>query len=80
MKFMAKINKNKLNKRQRIVLAFVKKKEIVSIGEVFERVQKSKEGDITRITVFRDLKKLVRLNLIERKGESKRASVYHYSS
>ncbi len=75
---MPKIVNNKLNERQNAILNFIETKKTVSIGQIFEYVQKSIR-DITRITVSRDLKKLLELNLIERWGESKRTSVYGLS-
>jgi Fic family protein len=76
---MAKTTNNKLNERQNAILAFVEANKSVSMGQIFEHIQKDFEK-ITRITVSRDLEKLLKLNLIEKQGESKRAIVYHISS
>lgn len=75
---MAKIISNKLNERQNAILAFIEANESVSIGQIFEHIQKDFEK-ITRITASRDLEKLLKLSLIEKKGESKRTIVYQMS-
>jgi Fic family protein len=69
---------NKLNKRQDAILAFIETNKTASIGQIFERVQKS-IGEVTRITISRDLEKMISLNLIERQGAG-RAVVYQLSS
>ena len=76
---MPKITSDKLNERQNAILAFVEANESVSIGQIFEHIQKDFEK-ITRITVSRDLEKLLKLNLIDKQGESKRTVVYRISS
>lgn len=76
---MPKITSNKLNERQNAILAFIEANESVSIGQIFGHIQKDFEK-ITRITVSRDLEKLLKLNLIEKRGESKRTVVYQISS
>jgi len=76
---MPKIENNKLNERQNAILAFIEANESVSIGHIFEHIQKDFEK-ITRITVSRDLEKLLKLSLIEKQGESKRTIVYRISS
>ncbi|HAI74593.1 MAG TPA: cell filamentation protein Fic [Candidatus Moranbacteria bacterium] len=76
---MPKITSNELNERQNAILAFVEANESVSIGQIFEHIQKDFEK-ITRITVSRDLEKLLKFNLIEKQGESKRTIVYKISS
>ncbi len=76
---MPKIASNKLNERQNAILTFIEANESVSIGQIFEHIQKDFEK-ITRITVSRDLEKLLKLNLIEKQGESKRTVVYQISS
>jgi Fic family protein len=76
---MLKTVNNKLNERQNAILAFVEANESVSIGQIFEHIQKDFEK-ITRITISRDLEKLLKLNLIEKQGESKRTVVYQISS
>jgi Fic family protein len=75
---MAKIANNNLNERQSAILDFVEIQKTASIGQIFEHLQKDFEY-ITRITVSRDLEKLLQLNFIERQGESKRTSVYNLS-
>lgn len=69
---------NKLNKRQDAILAFIEGNKTASIGQIFEYVQKSL-GEVTRITISRDLEKILELNLIERRGAG-RAVVYQPSS
>jgi Fic family protein len=76
---MPKITSNKLNERQNAILVIISANKFVSIGQIFEHIQKDFEK-ITRITVSRDLEKLLKLNLIEKQGESKRAVVYQISS
>lgn len=69
---------DKLNKRQDAILAFIEANKIVSIGQIFEHVREN-SGEITRITVSRDLVKMLELNLIERRGAG-RAVVYQLST
>lgn len=76
---MQEIKENKADKRQNIILAFIEASETASIGQILEHVQKN-SGKITRVTVFRDLEKLCNLNLIEKRGASKRTAVYRMSS
>ncbi len=77
---MLKTSKNdKLNKRQDTILDFIEAEKTASIGRIIEHVQKS-IGDVTRITISRDLRILLKLNLIERRGETKRAVIYQLSS
>jgi Fic family protein len=76
---MPKITNNKLNERQEAILAFVEANKSVSIGQIFEHIQKDFK-EITRITVSRDLEKLLKLSLIGKQGESRRAVVYRISS
>jgi Fic family protein len=71
-------NNNELNKRQDAILAFIETNKTASIGQIFEHVQKS-IGEVTRITISRDLEKLLELNLIERQGAG-RAVTYQSSS
>lgn len=68
---------NKLNKRQDLILAIISTNKTVSIGQIFEYVQKDLEK-VTRITISRDLEKMLELNLIERRGAG-RAVVYQIS-
>lgn len=75
---MLKSTNDTLNERQNVVLAFIEANEAVSIGQIFEHIHKDFEK-ITRITVSRDLEKLLKLTLIEKQGESKRTVVYRVS-
>lgn len=68
----------KLNERQDIVLAFVETNKAVSIGQIFQHIQRN-IGGVARITISRDLEKLLELNLIERQGAG-RAVIYQSSS
>lgn len=76
---MPKIANNNLNERQNTVLDFIEINKAASMGQIFEHVQE-KFNKITRITVSRDLEKLISFSLIERKGKSKRTAVYQISS
>ena len=58
---------DKLNKRQDAVLAIISANKTASIGQIFEHIQKSL-GEVTRITISRDLEKMLEMNLIERQG------------
>ena len=69
---------NKLNKRQDAILAFIEANKTASIGQIFEHIQRSL-GEVTRITISRDLEKMLEMNLIERQGAG-RAVVYQPSS
>ncbi|TSA45811.1 cell filamentation protein Fic [bacterium] len=68
---------NKLNVRRDTILAFVEANKNASIGQIFEYVQQN-IGDITRITISRDLEKMLESNLIERQGAG-RAVFYQLS-
>ncbi len=61
-----------LNKRQDTVLAFIEDKKTASIGQVVQYVQVVL-GGVTRITISRDLEKMLALGLIERKGAGRGA-------
>ena len=67
-----------LNKRQDAVLAFIEREKKVSIGRIFGYIEKE-FGNITRITVSRDLGKIMGLGLIQR-GGSGRGVFYVISS
>lgn len=56
-----------LNKRQDALLDFIEKQESVSIAQLFEHIQKIM-GDTTRITISRDLEKILGLGFIQRNG------------
>ena len=58
---------DKLNKRQDAILAFIEANKTASIGQIFERFQRT-IGNVARITIFRDLEKMLELNLVERQG------------
>ena len=68
----------KLNKRQEIILSFVEKEGSVSMGQIVERIGKQL-GQVTRMTISRDLEKMLELNLIERQGTVGRAVTYQLS-
>ncbi len=57
----------KLNKRQDAILAFIEANKPVSAGQILEHIQRSLE-DVTKMTITRDLDKLIGLNLVERRG------------
>lgn len=60
--------KNTLAKRrQSLILSFIENKKAVSIGQIIEHIQKEL-GEVTRITISRDLDKMLGLGLIQRKG------------
>lgn len=75
---MTKKLKNKLSERQNTILAFIEVGKSASIGQIFEHIQKDL-GQITKITISRDLEKLLGLGFIERQGAG-RAVVYKLSS
>jgi Fic family protein len=72
-----RVKSSKLNKRQDAILAFIESEKTASIGRIFEHIQKSL-GEITRITISRDLQILLEMGLIERQGAG-RAVVYQLS-
>lgn len=69
---------SELNKRQDAIVAFISEKAVVSIGQIVEYIQKEL-NKITRITISRDLEKLLELNLIQRQGAG-RAVTYRPSA
>lgn len=75
---MSKTAKNKLNERQDAILGFIETQKTASIGQIFEYIEKSIDK-ITKVTISRDLEKLLENNLIERQGESRRTAVYQLS-
>jgi len=75
---MTKKLKNKLSERQNAILAFIEIGKSASIGQIFKHIQKDL-GQITKITISRDLEKLLGLGFIERQGAG-RAVVYKLSS
>jgi Fic family protein len=72
------VKSNKLNKRQDAILTFIETNKTTSIGQIFEHIQQN-IGEVTRITIFRDLEKMLKLNLIERQGAG-RSVFYRLSS
>lgn len=71
------INKTKLNKRQDEILAFLEKKGKASIAKILAEI-KVAFGEITKITINRDLAELVKLGFVAREGKA-RAVVYSLS-
>ncbi|MCX6761978.1 MAG: Fic family protein [Candidatus Moranbacteria bacterium] len=69
----------KLNSRQEIILSLVEEKEHVSVGQIVEHIGKEL-GQVTRMTISRDLEKMLELNLLERQGTAGRAVSYQLSS
>ena len=69
---------SKLNKRQDAILSLIEKKGSVSIGQIIEHIGKEL-GEVTRITISRDLKKILNLGLIQRKGKG-RSAYYELSA
>ncbi len=58
---------SKAKKRQELILDFIKKEKTASISQILKEIRRQ-EKNISRITISRDLKKLVGLNLIQQKG------------
>ncbi|MDP1817954.1 MAG: Fic family protein [Leadbetterella sp.] len=56
-----------LNERQEAILAFIVANKTASIGQILEHIQQN-VGNVTRVTVFRDLEKILEASLIERQG------------
>jgi Fic family protein len=69
---------DKLNKRQDAILAFIEAKGSVSIGSIVEHIG-NELGEVTRITISRDLDKILDLGLIQRKGGG-RSAYYELSA
>lgn len=67
-----------LNNRQNAILDFIEINQSASIGQIFEYIQK-RLGQVTKITISRDLEKLLGAGLIERQGAG-RAVTYNLSS
>lgn len=71
--------KNKeLSKRQDAILSFIEEKGEASTGPIAEYIQATL-GDVTRITISRDLEKMLGLGLLERKGAG-RSAYYELSA
>jgi len=77
MKDMPIKNKN-LNKRQDAIVSFIEEKKTASTGEIVAHIQ-AVLGEVTRITIFRDLEKILQSGLIERKGAG-RSAYYELSA
>ncbi|KKQ46141.1 MAG: hypothetical protein US63_C0006G0018 [Candidatus Moranbacteria bacterium GW2011_GWC2_37_8] len=73
------MNTENLSKRQDLILSFIEEKGVVAIGQIIEYIEKEL-GKVTRITISRDLEKLLEFNLIERQGKAGRAVTYQISS
>lgn len=67
-----------LNKRQDAVLNFIEKNASASISQIVSHI-KDELGAITRITISRDLEKMLALNLIQKKGAG-RSTYYELSN
>lgn len=72
-----KLKNEKLNERQNTILSFIESGKAAPIGQILKHIQQNL-GDVTRITVSRDLEKLLKLNLIERRGAGR--AVFYQSS
>jgi Fic family protein len=59
---------NTLNKRQDAIIAYIVEKKEAAVSQVFGYIQKHFDADIAKITINRDLKKLVDEQIIERFG------------
>ena len=66
-----------LSKRQDAIIAFIGEKTTAATGQIVEHIQKVSD-DVTRITISRDLEKLLLLGLLERKGAG-RSAYYQFS-
>lgn len=73
------LNIEKLSKRQELILAFIKENGDVSVGQIVEYVENELEK-VTRMTISRDLEKLLEMDLIERQGTTGRSVTYQISS
>jgi len=73
------VTKNeKLVPRQEIILSFIEEKGSVSVGQIAEYVGNELEK-VTRMTILRDLDKLLEAGLVERQGSAGRAVSYQLS-
>ncbi|EKE16414.1 MAG: hypothetical protein ACD_11C00017G0004 [uncultured bacterium] len=72
-------NVEKLNKRQEIILSLIEEKGSVFGGQIIEHIEKEL-GKVTRMTISRDLEKMIQADLIERQGTVGRAVTYQLSS
>ncbi|KKP67775.1 MAG: hypothetical protein UR66_C0010G0013 [Candidatus Moranbacteria bacterium GW2011_GWE1_35_17] len=69
----------KLIPRQEMILSFIEGKGSVSGGQISEHIAKEL-GKITRMTISRDLEKMIQAGLVERRGTAGRAVTYQLSS
>lgn len=65
-------------KRQDLILSFIEAQRKVSTGQIIEHVQRESK-EVARVTISRDLDKLLQLELIERQGAG-RSIFYQLSS
>jgi Fic family protein len=61
------MSKNLTNKRQDLILAFIGSLKIVPTAQIIEQIQKEFNAT-ARVTISRDLEKLIQLGFIERQG------------
>jgi Fic family protein len=54
-------------KRQDLIVSYIETQKSVSTGQIIEYIQKEL-GEVARVTISRDLDKLLRLGLLERQG------------
>ncbi len=66
------MNNYELNKRQDAVLIFIEEEKATSISKIIEHIQR-KIRPVTRITISRDLEKILDLGLIQRIGTGRSA-------
>lgn len=69
----------KLSKRQELILSFIEKRGNISVGQIIEQIGQAL-GQVTRMTISRDLEKMLKLGFIERQGTAGRAVTYQLSS
>lgn len=72
------LDNEKLNQRQEIILSFIEEWGSVSVGQIVEYIGK-KLDEVTRMTISRDLDKLLDRGLIERQGTAGRSVTYRLS-
>lgn len=69
----------KLNRRQEMILSLIEQKGSVSVGQIIEQIG-NELGQVTRMTISRDLEKMLKFDLLERQGTAGRAVTYQLSS
>lgn len=75
---MSKLSKNnELNERQKTILAFIEANKEASISQIVQYIQQNFEN-IARITISRDLEKILKSGLIEKHGAGR--SVFYQTS